>query len=127
MKNKWFLIGLSLPLVVAGCSNTPSSTQKEVTLQSIKVTGEVKTTYHYNDPFVIPTITATYSDGSTYDVTSYCEVSGFNSRKVGKQTATISYEDQTVSYEVTVVNEVKGINRVMYDVTSKPPATIEYE
>ena len=26
-----------------------------------------------------------------------------------------------------VINEVKGINRVFYDLTSKPPGTIEFE
>ncbi|MHA1748314.1 MAG: GMP synthase (glutamine-hydrolyzing), partial [Promethearchaeota archaeon] len=26
-----------------------------------------------------------------------------------------------------LINEVKGFNRVVYDISNKPPATIEYE
>ena len=42
-------------------------------------------------------------------------------------------EASEIPYEVLnkvmnrIINEVKGVNRVMYDLTSKPPGTIEFE
>ena len=42
-------------------------------------------------------------------------------------------EAAQIPYEVLnkvmsrIINEVRGVNRVMYDITSKPPGTIEFE
>ena len=44
-------------------------------------------------------------------------------------TADFAEIDWQVLAEVSrrITNEVKGVNRVVYDITAKPPATVEWE
>ena len=69
------------------------------TLSSIAVSGQ-KTNYTVGDEFVAPTVTATYSDGSTAVVDA--TFSGFDSATAGTKTITVKYEDQTITYDITV-------------------------
>ena len=64
-------------------------------------------------------------DGRTYDFV--CALRAVTS--VDGMTADVyPYESSFLSAVATrIVNEVKGINRVVYDFTSKPPGTIEWE
>ncbi len=36
-------------------------------------------------------------------------------------------QDVLMGISNRIVNEVRGINRIVYDITSKPPGTIEWE
>ncbi|MDW6024722.1 glutamine-hydrolyzing GMP synthase [Mesorhizobium sp. BAC0120] len=64
-------------------------------------------------------------DGRTYD--SVCALRAVTS--VDGMTADFFHFDMAFlgAAATRIINEVKGINRVVYDVTSKPPGTIEWE
>lgn len=52
-------------------------------------------------------VTATYSNGSTAKIDAAdVEISGFDTKKPGKKTVTVTYEGQTATFEMTVINEI---------------------
>jgi GMP synthase (glutamine-hydrolysing) len=64
-------------------------------------------------------------DARTYD--SVCALRAVTSSD-GMTADSFDFEHAFLARVATrIVNEVKGINRVVYDVTSKPPGTIEWE
>ena len=64
-------------------------------------------------------------DYRTYD--SVCGLRAVTSTD-GMTADVYSFDGAFLSRVATrIVNEVKGINRVVYDYTSKPPGTIEWE
>ena len=64
-------------------------------------------------------------DGRTYDYTLALRAVN-TSAFMTADWARIPY-DVLDRISVRIVNEVKGINRICYDITSKPPATVEWE
>jgi GMP synthase (glutamine-hydrolysing) len=64
-------------------------------------------------------------DGRTYE--SAVVIKAFNSRDVmTTDWARLPYE-LLAKMSSRIVNEVRGINRVVYEITTKPPATVEWE
>lgn len=80
---------------------------KEVT--EIKVTLPTKTEYIVGEELDLTgmKVEAVYHDNTTEDVTEKAEVkvTDFDSKKVGKQTITVTYEERTATFTVTVKEE----------------------
>lgn len=87
--------------LVGDSSGEGTETPVEKTLESIAVSG-AKTEYTVGNEFVKPTVTATYSDGSTEDVTASAEFTGYNMSAADTYTVTVSYSGKTTTYYITV-------------------------
>lgn len=87
--------------LVGDSSGEGTETPVEKTLESIAVSN-AKTEYTVDDEFVKPTVTATYSDGTTEDVTASATFVGYNMSEADTYTVTVSYEDKTITYDIIV-------------------------
>ena len=72
------------------------------TLVSIAADAENKNEFTEGDEFVKATITATYDDATTKDVTSLATFTGYNMNTTGTQTVNVEYEGKNTSYTITV-------------------------
>ena len=79
--------------------------QAPAAVSSIQITKQPnKTTYQQGEELDSTglQVTAKLSDNTTCDVSGEIRLSGYDKNKIGKQTVTVSYLDQTATFEVTV-------------------------
>ncbi len=92
------------------------------TLESISLSGEYTTSFTVGDEFSFGgTVTATYSDNTTEDVTSEATFSGYDLSTSGDQTVTVAFDDVTTTYGI-IVNEIDPTASLTlnFDLTKNP-------
>ncbi len=70
-------------------------------------------------------VKAVYDDGSTIDMSSDYEVTGYDKTKTGKQIITVSYKGKTATFEVTVKSKTPVITATGIQIT--PPEKTVYK
>ena len=83
---------------ITTCSG--SAPQPAVLVSIAKTAG--KTEFTEGDTFEKATITATYDDATTKDVTSLATFTGYDMNTIGTQTVNVTYEGKSTSYTITV-------------------------
>ena len=100
---------------------------KVTTLKAISVTSvPTKTSYYQYEPFSADglKVTASYSDGSTKDVTSSCTMTGNGTSKIGTGTVTVRYEENNIIQKTTFNFTVKP--KFKYISLTSQPTDKEY-
>ena len=94
------------------------------TLTSITLSGTYPTTFEQGDEFSSEgiVVTANFDDNTTSDVTADASFSGYDMSTLGEQTVTVTYNEKTAQYNITV-NEKKGVENNPYTVAQAIEAT----
>ena len=82
--------------ITVGEASTPTLTGIQVQYAT--------TEFEVGDSFIEPDVYANYSDGSSSYITYYCSFSGYNMDVPGTYTVTVTYEEFTTQYTITVAS-----------------------
>lgn len=126
LDNVTFTEGAASLTLEAQSGNVYLKQLQAVTLQSITVDASGATTlFEANSAFSSDgiTVTAHYSDGNTAPVETGYTVSSPDMAEAGVKTVTVSYANQTASYDIAVVPAV-GENKVDFTNTTDDGATL---
>jgi len=96
-----------------------------IMIEELKASGYYQKTWQAFTVLLNVSSVGVMGDNRTYDNTVCVRVV----ESVDGMTATFAYlpHDLLERISTRIINEVDGINRVVYDISSKPPATIEWE
>lgn len=121
--------GPGLAIRVMGAVNRPDldllRDADEILLDELKASGYYAKTWQAFAVLLNVQSVGVMGDNRTYDNTVCVRVV----EAVDGMTATFAYLPHDLLERISrrIINEVDGINRVVYDISSKPPATIEWE
>lgn len=128
----YFIYFSSKYLYVIATSIVETGDAPAATLSSIAVSGQ-QTSFNVGDNFVFGgTVTATYSDNSTKDVTSSASFSGYEMTKAGTYEVTVTYSEgnvtKTATYQITVAAQddpnVNTLTKSMSDYVANNQCTV---
>ena len=129
MINRHPFPGPGLAIRIMGDVNVPDLTilreADVILLDELKASGYYAKTWQAFVVLLNVKSVGVMGDNRTYDNTACVRVV----EAVDGMTATFAHLPHDLLERISrrIINEVDGINRVVYDISSKPPATIEWE
>ncbi|MFA6800608.1 MAG: glycosyl hydrolase family 28 protein [Acholeplasmataceae bacterium] len=105
---------------VVGCKNSD--------VAELIITGDYKTSYYLDQMFDPEGMVVTYKMGSTEEIVSDYDVTGFDSSSVGQSTVVITYLDISADFSVQILSGIQtSTDLIIYDMPDILDTSSRYE